>query len=503
MTLDGNIQTSLVVTNWGIQKNNYIRTGVSQVLSRMTHGAVISHLRRVVIPIGREGKNAKIRQIHSSQINYICPCECFDPETPILTWEGKIKLAKDITVGDILIDDKGNPTKVKKTISGIAPMYDVVIDKPNFLNHTVTSNHILTLKIRNHKRIRGIKKHIVHWFDRDLMKHKQKHFKLHEKAKEFCDSIPDDDIIDLTIEEYLKLPEKEKEQLVIFKSNNINRNKKEVLIDPYILGAWLGDGNSDGTIFTTEDQEILFEFEKWAEKNNTCIILKPKIFTDKERKHNKNYTYHSHQISDPNVYRPDISYNIANGTLRKLLVKYDLLHNKHIPADYLDNDRETRLKVLAGLIDTDGNVRANGHEIRICQGPDNYRIIEDALQLAQSLSFCCHLNTGKSQWTHHFDDGTTEKRFGEYKELTITGEFLYEIPTKLPRKKLNKFTLKNSLARCESYKQSKFQLIEKDFGPFVGWQVEGNGRFLLSDCTVVHNTPEGEFSAQVIFKKYC
>jgi len=61
--------------SWGISKNNYVRTGVSQVLSRLTYGATLSHLRRIIIPVGREGKNAKIRQIHSSQIMYICPTE--------------------------------------------------------------------------------------------------------------------------------------------------------------------------------------------------------------------------------------------------------------------------------------------------------------------------------------------------------------------------------------------------------------------------------------------
>ena len=39
--------------------------------------------------------------------------------------------------------------------------------------------------------------------------------------------------------------------------------------------------------------------------------------------------------------------------------------------------------------------------------------------------------------------------------------------------------------------QSSFKLVQKDVQPFVGWQVEGNGRFLLGDMTVVHNTPEG------------
>jgi DNA-directed RNA polymerase II subunit RPB2 len=61
--------------NWGVQKNTYIRAGVSQVLSRLTYSSMISHLRRLVIPIGKEGKNTKIRQIHPSQIGYVCCLE--------------------------------------------------------------------------------------------------------------------------------------------------------------------------------------------------------------------------------------------------------------------------------------------------------------------------------------------------------------------------------------------------------------------------------------------
>ena len=473
--------------NWGIQKNNYIRTGVSQVLSRMTHGAVASHLRRVCIPIGREGKNAKIRQIHSSQIMYICNCECFDPSTPILTWNGDVKLAKDIVVGDILIDDKGNPTRVKSTISGISPMYEVQQEKKNFMNYTVTSNHILTLKIKNHKRIRTHKNQFqVHWFDKQILKHKTKIISTVEEASTFCNNIIDDDILDITIENYLKLPENVRTQLYGFKSNGINWIKKDVILDPYILGMWLGDGDSKGFMFTTEDKELLDYWEKWAQDNGAKVNLIPRKITEKNK--DVNYTYKEHQISDINKYRPDISYTI--GSLKDKLKAYNLIQNKHIPKEYLINDRETRLKVLAGLIDTDGSVRSNGHDIRICQGPANIQIILDALFLAQSLGFSCHLNDGVSQWTHKFEDGTTEKRYSTYKELYITGEFLYEIPTLLERKKLNLFTLKNSLARCSSYLQSPIKIIEKELSPFVGWQLEGNGRFLLSDFTTVHNTPK-------------
>lgn len=69
------LKHSFSTGNWGVQKNAYIRTGVSQVLSRMTYGATLSHMRRIILPIGKEGKNAKIRQIHSSQFGFVCPSE--------------------------------------------------------------------------------------------------------------------------------------------------------------------------------------------------------------------------------------------------------------------------------------------------------------------------------------------------------------------------------------------------------------------------------------------
>jgi len=79
--------------NWGIPKSNYIRTGVSQILARLTYNSFLSHLKRILIPIGKEGKNTKIRQLHPSQIGFICPFEtpeghCLVPNTMILSEDG-------------------------------------------------------------------------------------------------------------------------------------------------------------------------------------------------------------------------------------------------------------------------------------------------------------------------------------------------------------------------------------------------------------------------------
>jgi len=264
-SITSGLRTCISTGSWSVSKTNYVRTGVSQVLSRLTYGATLSHLRRIVIPIGKEGKNAKIRQIHSSQIMYICPSECFDPNTPILTWNGEIKLAKDIIVGDILIDENGNPTKGRKTIAGVAPMFEILPDKNNFMKHTVTSNHILTLKIRQHNRIRYIKKknrkpyYEVFHFNKETLKFMYKTFANKEEAEKYSINLSDD-IIDINISDYLKLPENVKEKLVLFKCKNVNWERKDVVLDRYILGMWLGDGSKSGSSFARCDSFLQSKF---------------------------------------------------------------------------------------------------------------------------------------------------------------------------------------------------------------------------------------------------
>jgi DNA-directed RNA polymerase II subunit RPB2 len=66
------IRNCFATGNWGVQKNSYIRTGVSQILSRLSYASAISHIRRIVLPVDKDGKNSKVRQIHSSQFGMMC-----------------------------------------------------------------------------------------------------------------------------------------------------------------------------------------------------------------------------------------------------------------------------------------------------------------------------------------------------------------------------------------------------------------------------------------------
>jgi DNA-directed RNA polymerase II subunit RPB2 len=73
--LTSGLISSFATGKWGVQKNSYIRLGVSQVLSRLSYAAYLSHLRRIMLQTGKESKNSQIRQINPSQIGFICPVD--------------------------------------------------------------------------------------------------------------------------------------------------------------------------------------------------------------------------------------------------------------------------------------------------------------------------------------------------------------------------------------------------------------------------------------------
>ena len=71
MFITKNIKSCMAKGRWGIQKN-YTREGVSQQLARYSIMGTQSHLHRVMLPVGKKGKNVKIRMIHPSHFGFVC-----------------------------------------------------------------------------------------------------------------------------------------------------------------------------------------------------------------------------------------------------------------------------------------------------------------------------------------------------------------------------------------------------------------------------------------------
>jgi hypothetical protein len=162
------------------------------------------------------------------------------------------------------------------------------------------------------------------------------------------------------------------------------------------------------------------------------------------------------------------------------LRKYGLINNKHIPLQYIRNDRDTRLKLLAGFIDTDGCV-CNGRTINITQSGGNSILIDQLASLCCSLGFSALVTC-------------TNNDYGIVKALSISGDKLSEIPTKLPRKKL--FDMEKTDSRGRKHwdiQKTAIRVEESKETEFFGWETDGNNRFLLSDLTVVHNCNNQQF----------
>jgi hypothetical protein len=112
---------------------------------------------------------------------------------------------------------------------------------------------------------------------------------------------------------------------------------QELAVDPYLLGAWLGDGTSRSAQITChpDDAEIL---------DNIRAAGTP------VRKLTAKYLW---ALGDGTGKRGTTT---LVGTLRSMGV----LNNKHIPEAYQRASVEQRLALLQGLMDTDGTVSADG-----------------------------------------------------------------------------------------------------------------------------------------------
>lgn len=73
-TVETGIKYALSTGNWGV-KNQASKKGVAQVLNRLSYLSALSHRRRIVAPIERNGKQTAPRKLHSTQWMRLDPCE--------------------------------------------------------------------------------------------------------------------------------------------------------------------------------------------------------------------------------------------------------------------------------------------------------------------------------------------------------------------------------------------------------------------------------------------
>lgn len=268
--------------------------------------------------------------------------KCLARGTKILMYSGYIKKVEDIQVGDLLMGDDSTPRKVLSLSRGEEEMFDIIPSRGE--KYTVNRSHVLSLKYGSiqSKLINGT---------------------VYNKGN----------IIDISVDDYIKLQIKynNNSQLKGFRVP-VEFSQKQVILNPYIIGYWLGYD---------------------IETNNNVYNELAKILPD-----------------NSDVYILDQALNY-----------YNLINDKHVPYDYKCNSTEIRLAVLAGLIDSHSSLNDN-NGFDLCLKSEE--LIDDVIYLCRSLGFACY----KKKICTYDPEKT-------YYIVDINGEYLDKIPLLLEKKK--------------------------------------------------------------------
>lgn len=216
-------------------------------------------------------------------------------------------------------------------------------------------------------------------------------------------------------------------------------------IDPYFLGVWFGDGThrTDVVAVSKPDPEIA------ALMNATAAHYGLSVRTE-----------HSYNGCPTHYIRG--ARGAGNPLMR--LLREVVGPAMTVPHEYITASRADRLAFLAGFLDTDGYLHNGCYEIIQLR-----RDYADAIALlARGLGFrvveSVKIVNGK-----------------EYQRLSISGE-----TSRIPLRIARKIAPKRRQKKCAT--RTGFSLTPIGDGEYFGFTLDGDGRFLLGDCTVTHNT---------------
>ena len=312
------------------------------------------------------------RKVRGSRVERLIFEECFGEDTLVIMSDYSRKKIQDIKVGDKVLGINGKPAKVMKTCSGIDDLYKV--HQKFGIDYVVNSKHKLY----------------------------------------FEDRYKDPKMITITAPEYFELTES-KRRVLYGKSTEGVSGKRNFEIDPYYLGVWLGDG------YGKNPNRIIVNMDKDPEIGNWLNSYFESIPGGKT------------EITTENKCKifTKLGYGRGKNPIIETFKKYNLFHNKHLPKAVEASSLDYKLKVLAGIIDTDGNIKSPRVD-----GGQSFEIEmsrKDLILQIKSLAESCGFKVKFSERVRkddRFKVGETHSYI-----LNIKGD-LSIIPTLIPRKQI-------------------------------------------------------------------
>jgi ABC-type nitrate/sulfonate/bicarbonate transport system ATPase subunit len=339
--------------------------------------------------------------------------KCLAKGTLVLMFDGTTKKVEHIRVGDCLMGPDSKPRRVLNLGQGIDVLYRIQPKKGD--SFVVNAPHILALHLGRSKR--GKEKYL-----------------------------------EVPVSEYLTRSPTFKARTRLYRVG-VDFPSREVPIDAYLFGLWLGDGDTGYPAITNQDAEVVEAVQEFAQASGAEVTRY--AYSGKCPR----YRLHNHWKLK----------NQATSVFNRLR-ETGAIQDKHIPLAYKANSREVRLKLLAGIIDSDGGVI----------GDNCYEVVSKIKELAQDY---CYL--ARSLGLAAYCQGTFKRaQTGEgsiYHRVIISGH-VSEIPVRIPRKTLRpRRQIKNVL-------RTGFTVQAEGVGQYYGFELDGDGLFLLGDFTVTHNT---------------
>lgn len=241
-------------------------------------------------------------------------------------------------------------------------------------------------------------------------------------------------------------------------NKSIEYKEKELPIDPYLLGLWLGDGSSNRVGITSADKEIVDYIYKTAVENNCKITINQ----------NTTKTCPTYFITEGNIgYR--------NRKLHDKFKNLNLFNNKHIPELYLNSSTKQRLELLKGLMDSDGTSSDNNCEYY----SKSKQLAHDVYNLSLSLGFYTTIKIKDSKLNGN--------SYGEsYRVKITTNKEIFKLSRKLKNQKvINKN--KSFSSRYEKVYINNIESIGKKDGICIEVDNSDN-TYITKNYIVTHNS---------------
>lgn len=254
------------------------------------------------------------------------------------------------------------------------------------------------------------------------------------------------DVVDVSVGDYLhRWTATRRHEYKLFQPQSITFVSAPPLpVDPYFLGVWYGDGTKAlaGVSITKPDPEIVALCHATAAAWGLCV----RTTTNPER-------CPTHHLVGKQRHNPLLD------TMRSICGDA-----RSIPHEYLTASVADRRALLAGLLDSDGFLDHG-----------NYEIVQRERGIADGIAFVARSLGFRVTESDKIVSGA------RYRRLKVIGDST-ALPMRIPRKiAAPREQIKNPL-------RTGFRLEPIGVGEYFGFTLSGDGRCLLGDFTVTHNT---------------